>query len=101
VNRIEKQNRTWAPRRGDANDAAVYSFTTFWQYADSGPYPGDQDYFNGDATGLKKYAYFIPFFVFLCLLRTSLRRDMVLIRLCIGWHLVENVSFRVDVLVLL
>jgi len=35
---------------------AGWSFTTFWQYADSGPYPGDQDYFNGDATGLQKMA---------------------------------------------
>ncbi|KAH9032497.1 hypothetical protein EDB84DRAFT_1270659 [Lactarius hengduanensis] len=30
-------------------------FTTFWQYADSGPHPGDQDEFNGDAAGLKRY----------------------------------------------
>lgn len=28
------------------------SFTTFWQYADSGANPGDQDLFNGDAAGL-------------------------------------------------
>ncbi|KAJ7223687.1 glycoside hydrolase family 25 protein [Mycena haematopus] len=27
-------------------------FTTFWQYADSGPNPGDQDSFNGNAAGL-------------------------------------------------
>lgn len=40
---------------GCANEAPFYSFNTFWQYADSGPYPGDQDYFNGDATGLSKY----------------------------------------------
>ena len=33
----------------------VHSFTTFWQYADSGPNPGDQDYFNGDSAGLKRY----------------------------------------------
>ncbi|KAL0959556.1 hypothetical protein HGRIS_011270 [Hohenbuehelia grisea] len=30
------------------------SFATFWQYADSGPNPGDQDIFNGDAAGLKR-----------------------------------------------
>lgn len=30
------------------------SFATFWQYADSGPNPGDQDLFNGDAAGLKR-----------------------------------------------
>ncbi|KAH9066213.1 putative N,O-diacetyl muramidase, partial [Lactarius vividus] len=34
---------------------AGWSFTTFWQYADSGPYPGDQDRFNGDAAGLRRY----------------------------------------------
>lgn len=28
------------------------SFTTFWQYASSGPNPGDQDLFNGDSAGL-------------------------------------------------
>ncbi|KAH9022149.1 glycoside hydrolase family 25 protein [Lactarius hengduanensis] len=33
---------------------AGWSFTTFWQYADSGPHPGDQDEFNGDAAGLKR-----------------------------------------------
>ncbi|KAH9071025.1 glycoside hydrolase family 25 protein [Lactarius deliciosus] len=35
---------------------AGWSFTTFWQYADSGPHPGDQDKFNGDAAGLKRMA---------------------------------------------
>lgn len=30
-------------------------FATFWQYADSGPNPGDQDEFNGSLQGLKKY----------------------------------------------
>ncbi|KAJ7832083.1 glycoside hydrolase family 25 protein [Mycena olivaceomarginata] len=35
---------------------AGWSFTTFWQYADSGPNPGDQDLFNGDAAGLKRMA---------------------------------------------
>ncbi|MFJ9458548.1 GH25 family lysozyme [Kitasatospora sp. NPDC101447] len=24
-----------------------WSYQTFWQYADSGTFPGDQDYFNG------------------------------------------------------
>ncbi|KAG6907995.1 hypothetical protein DXG01_006530 [Tephrocybe rancida] len=32
------------------------NFTTFWQYADSGPNPGDQDLFNGDAAGLGRMA---------------------------------------------
>ncbi|KAJ7359697.1 glycoside hydrolase family 25 protein [Mycena albidolilacea] len=35
---------------------AGWSFTTFWQYADSGPNPGDQDLFNGDAAGLTRMA---------------------------------------------
>ncbi|KAH9066212.1 glycoside hydrolase family 25 protein [Lactarius vividus] len=35
---------------------AGWSYTTFWQYADSGTYPGDQDLFNGDAAGLKRMA---------------------------------------------
>ncbi|KAF9528365.1 glycoside hydrolase family 25 protein [Crepidotus variabilis] len=35
---------------------AGWSYETFWQYADSGANPGDQDYFNGDAAGLKKIA---------------------------------------------
>ncbi|HEX3811348.1 MAG TPA: lysozyme [Mycobacteriales bacterium] len=29
-----------------------WGFWTFWQYADSGTFPGDQDYFNGDASRL-------------------------------------------------
>ncbi|KAJ7108753.1 glycoside hydrolase family 25 protein [Mycena epipterygia] len=33
---------------------AGWSYTTFWQYADKGPNPGDQDLFNGDAAGLKR-----------------------------------------------
>lgn len=31
-----------------------WHFHTFWQYADHGPVPGDQDYFNGDMAGLKR-----------------------------------------------
>ncbi len=33
----------------------IARYTTFWQYADSGPNPGDQDEFNGSLQGLKKY----------------------------------------------
>lgn len=29
---------------------------TFWQFADQGPFPGDQDVFNGDSAGLKRLA---------------------------------------------
>jgi GH25 family lysozyme M1 (1,4-beta-N-acetylmuramidase) len=35
---------------------AGYGYYTFWQYADSGTFPGDQDYFNGDVTRLKALA---------------------------------------------
>jgi hypothetical protein len=33
----------------------IHSYTTLWQYADSGTFPGDQDLFNGDAAGLSQY----------------------------------------------
>jgi GH25 family lysozyme M1 (1,4-beta-N-acetylmuramidase) len=33
---------------------AGWNYHTFWQYADSGPVPGDQNYFNGDMAGLKR-----------------------------------------------
>ncbi|KAJ4467246.1 glycoside hydrolase family 25 protein [Lentinula aciculospora] len=33
---------------------AGWSFATFWQYADAGPNPGDQDVFNGDSTELQR-----------------------------------------------
>ncbi|KAF5391032.1 hypothetical protein D9757_004057 [Collybiopsis confluens] len=35
---------------------AGWPVATFWQYADSGPNPGDQDVFNGDAAGLSRIA---------------------------------------------
>lgn len=34
---------------------AGWQYETFWQYADSGPNPGDADLFNGDAAGLSRY----------------------------------------------
>ncbi|KAH7926422.1 glycoside hydrolase family 25 protein [Leucogyrophana mollusca] len=34
---------------------AGWEYTTFWQYADSGSNPGDQDVFNGDAAGLSRH----------------------------------------------
>ncbi|KAF8266536.1 putative N,O-diacetyl muramidase [Lactarius quietus] len=43
---------SWASSVGPL--PAGWSYTTFWQYADSGPFPGDQDSFNGDAAGLKR-----------------------------------------------
>lgn len=35
---------------------AGWPFYTFWQHADSGTYPGDQDVFNGPYTGLQNLA---------------------------------------------
>ncbi|KAK7451787.1 hypothetical protein VKT23_012466 [Stygiomarasmius scandens] len=35
---------------------AGWDFATFWQYADSGPNPGDQDVFTGDSAGLGRMA---------------------------------------------
>jgi GH25 family lysozyme M1 (1,4-beta-N-acetylmuramidase) len=44
----------WASSRGAL--PAGWSYETFWQYADSGKFPGDQDLFNGDEAGLKRMA---------------------------------------------
>jgi len=35
---------------------AGWPFYTFWQHADSGTFPGDQDYFNGPYSGLENLA---------------------------------------------
>ncbi|CAO3568957.1 unnamed protein product [Mortierella alpina] len=35
---------------------AGWGYHTIWQYADNGPNPGDQNYFNGDTAGLKRFA---------------------------------------------
>jgi len=35
---------------------AGWKYYTIWQYASSGPVPGDQNYFNGDIAGLKRLA---------------------------------------------
>ncbi|KDQ58504.1 glycoside hydrolase family 25 protein [Jaapia argillacea MUCL 33604] len=35
---------------------AGWPYETFWQYADSGTNPGDQDLFNGDTAGLQRMA---------------------------------------------
>lgn len=35
---------------------AGWKYQTFWQFADKGTFPGDQDVFNGDAAALKKIA---------------------------------------------
>ncbi|KAJ8463656.1 hypothetical protein ONZ45_g17503 [Pleurotus djamor] len=51
-------NPLWIARYASAIGTlpAGYAYTTFWQYADSGAVPGDQDYFNGDSAGLKRMA---------------------------------------------
>ncbi|KAL0959551.1 hypothetical protein HGRIS_011265 [Hohenbuehelia grisea] len=51
-------NPLWIARYASAIGTlpAGWSYTTFWQYADSGANPGDQDIFNGDAAGLKRMA---------------------------------------------
>ncbi|EJF57791.1 glycoside hydrolase family 25 protein [Dichomitus squalens LYAD-421 SS1] len=51
-------NPLWIARYSSSIGAlpAGWSYTTFWQYADSGSNPGDQDEFNGTLDGLKKLA---------------------------------------------
>ncbi|KAI0676570.1 glycoside hydrolase family 25 protein [Trametes maxima] len=51
-------NPLWIARYASSIGAlpAGWSYTTFWQYADSGPNPGDQDEFNGSLQGLKNLA---------------------------------------------
>jgi GH25 family lysozyme M1 (1,4-beta-N-acetylmuramidase) len=44
----------WASTRGSL--PAGWPYESFWQYADSGTFPGDQDLWNGDAAGLKRMA---------------------------------------------
>lgn len=48
---------TWYRYGSSAGTLPVgWSTYTFWQFADSGVFPGDQDVFNGDAAGLKRFA---------------------------------------------
>jgi len=51
-------NPLWVANYGSSIGAlpAGWSYATFWQYADSGPNPGDQDEFNGDMAGLMRLA---------------------------------------------
>ncbi|XP_006463246.1 hypothetical protein AGABI2DRAFT_120070 [Agaricus bisporus var. bisporus H97] len=55
---FQNDNPLWIASWGSSIGTlpAGYEFTTFWQYANSGPNPGDQDYFNGDAAGLLRMA---------------------------------------------
>ncbi len=48
----------WIPRYGSSIGALPASWNghTFWQYADSGAFPGDQDSYNGSAAQLAGFA---------------------------------------------
>ncbi len=48
----------WVARYTDAPGAlpAGWGYNTFWQYADVGTFPGDQDIFNGSRSGLLRLA---------------------------------------------
>lgn len=48
----------WVPRYGSSVGAlpAGWDYQTFWQYADSGVFPGDQDQFNGTYDRLQTFA---------------------------------------------
>ncbi|KAG6857073.1 hypothetical protein H0H87_010038 [Tephrocybe sp. NHM501043] len=50
-------NPLWVARYASAVGAlpAGWTYHTFWQYANKGPNPGDQNVFNGDDAGLKSY----------------------------------------------
>lgn len=49
-------NPLWIARYASSVGALPngWGYHTFWQYADHGSVPGDQNYFNGDAAGLKR-----------------------------------------------
>lgn len=51
-------NPLWIARYSSTVGTLPYDwgYHTFWQYADSGTFPGDQDRFNGDYTQLKTFA---------------------------------------------
>jgi hypothetical protein len=43
------------------SSSLVYVYSAkIWQYADSGPYPGDQDLFNGTLADLKLWVTLLP-----------------------------------------
>jgi GH25 family lysozyme M1 (1,4-beta-N-acetylmuramidase) len=48
----------WIPRYGSSVGTlpAGWKSQTFWQYADSGTFPGDQDSYNGSAAQLHGFA---------------------------------------------
>ena len=49
----------WIARYGTSDPGGLpygWSFSSFWQYADSGTFPGDQNLWNGDYAGLQRMA---------------------------------------------
>ncbi len=49
----------WIARHGSATAGTLpagWSYWTFWQYANRGSLPGDQNRFNGTMTQLRKFA---------------------------------------------
>ncbi|KAF7720789.1 hypothetical protein EC973_006076 [Apophysomyces ossiformis] len=52
------ENPLWIARWGNSHGPlpAGWSYHSFWQYADRGSQPGDQDVWNGDIAGLRKFA---------------------------------------------
>jgi len=56
---FQVNNPLWIARWGASSAGelpAGYKFYSFWQYADSGPNPGDQDRWNGDLVSLRRMA---------------------------------------------
>jgi GH25 family lysozyme M1 (1,4-beta-N-acetylmuramidase) len=55
---FSNDNPLWIARYSSSIGALPngWKYTTFWQYEDSGPNPGDQNIFNGDIISLKKIA---------------------------------------------
>ncbi|KAF7763475.1 CAZyme family GH25 [Agaricus bisporus var. burnettii] len=55
---FQNDNPLWIARYSSEIGAlpAGYTVASFWQYADSGPFPGDQDRWNGDLAGLQRMA---------------------------------------------
>lgn len=55
---LSSTNPLWVARYSSSVGTlpGSWSYYTFWQYADSGTFPGDQDTFNGSLTQLKAIA---------------------------------------------
>ncbi|KAL9932551.1 hypothetical protein V8E36_008668 [Tilletia maclaganii] len=55
---FKSTNALWIARYSSSAGALPggWGYYSFWQYADSGTFPGDQDVWNGSLANLKKYA---------------------------------------------